>query len=284
MSYFKQSLIRILVSVTIFYLLLMALLYFYQGRLVYLADLPGRQLTSTPLDIGLSFQDEWLIAEDGTKLHSWFIPSEKNTAVVLVFHGNAGNISHRLDTIKIFNEIGLSVLILDYRGYGQSEGQPDELGTYQDGRAAWHYLLQKYSANQIVIFGRSMGGAVASELARELSEEQDEQVKPAALILESTFTSVPNLGRELYPLFPIDLLARIRYDSLARMNDISIPTLFIHSADDEIIPYAHGRALFNAAREPKQFYPLQGGHNTGFRLSPEYPRVLKDFIRQYISI
>ena len=284
MAQIKRLLIRGLISVGIFYFSVMGLLYLYQGSLVYLPDLPGRELHSTPAGIGLSYQDVSLTTEDGKKLHSWFIPKEKSVAAALVYHGNAGNISHRLDTIKILNQIGLSVLIFDYRGYGQSEGEPDEIGTYLDGQAAWRYLLEKYQPNQIVLFGRSMGGGVASELARKLSATAGVNGKPAALILESTFTSVPNLGQEQYPVFPIDLLATIRYDSLARMKDIAIPILFLHSPDDEMIPYSHGRALFNAAREPKQFHPLRGDHNNGFRLTSEYPRVLQDFLRQYISI
>lgn len=284
MEQIKKMLVTALISVVILYFLVMVFLYFYQGKLVYLPDIAGRQIYSTPADIGLSFQDVWLTTEDGTKLHSWFIPAEKNNAVVLFFHGNAGNISHRLESINIFNQIGLSVMIIDYRGYGQSEGVPNEAGTYQDARAAWEYLTKKFASNQIVIFGRSMGGAVATELTRELSAMVGDTSKPVALILESTFTSVPNLGRELYPVFPIGLLATIRYDSLTKMKDIALPVLVIHSPDDEIIPYSHGQALFAAAREPKQFYSLQGDHNNGFRLSPKYPQVLRDFIHRYISI
>jgi len=192
---------------------------------------------------------------------------------LLFLHGNAGNISHRLDSLRLFNSLGLNVLIFDYSGYGKSGGTASEQQTYADARVAWNYLTRTrgVAAGKIVIFGRSLGAGVATWLAT--------QETPAGLILESAFTSVPALAQKFYPIFPVRWLARIRYDNAARLPTVDCPVLIAHSRDDELIPIGHGRELFGLAREPKTFLPMVGGHNDGFFVSgPSYRAGILQFI------
>ena len=240
------------------YLSLALLLYFFQSRLLHLPDVPSRTLTMTPSQIGLAYQTVIIDTDDGLKLHGWFIPNQDARGVLLFFHGNAGNISHRLVSLELFHRLGFSTLIIDYRGYGQSQGEPSEPGLYRDAMAAFDYLhkVRKVSPRDMVYFGRSLGGAVAAWLAA--------QHPPAALVLESSFTSVPDMATELYPLLPVRLLCRIQYDTRAYLKTVHSPLLIIHSTEDEIIPFEHGRQLFNAANDPKQFLQISGDHNNGF--------------------
>jgi fermentation-respiration switch protein FrsA (DUF1100 family) len=193
--------------------------------------------------------------------------------VLLFFHGNAGNISHRRASLEIFHRLGLNVLILDYRGYGRSEGRPSEAGLYRDARAAWDYLLDDrgVAPADVVLFGRSLGGAVGAELAS--------QVRPGALILESTFSSARDLVREIYPILSWLIVRRFDFDTVARLRTVSSPVLVLHSRDDEIIPFELGRRVYEAAPKPKRFHELQGDHNGGFLLSqPGYGRGLAGFL------
>jgi uncharacterized protein len=175
--------------------------------------------------------------------------------------------------LRIFHDLGLSVLIFDYRGYGRSEGRPSEQGTYLDAEAAWVHLTvdREINPGNIVLFGRSLGGAVA---ARQAAVDT-----PAALILESVFTSVPDLAARYYRFIPVRLLSRFRYDTLAAVRKVSCPVLVIHSPNDEIIPYENGRRLYEAAGEPKSFLALRGSHNEGFLASgSQYVNGLEAFI------
>jgi fermentation-respiration switch protein FrsA (DUF1100 family) len=193
--------------------------------------------------------------------------------VVLFCHGNAGNISHRLDSIRLFHELGLSVLIFDYRGYGQSSGKPTEKGTYRDADAAWHYLvtLRGILPGHIILFGRSLGAPIAADLATRQSA--------AAVILESAFTSVPDVAAKFYPWLPVRWLSRYQYNTRKKLASIHSPVMIVHSRDDEIIEYANGERLFEAANEPKQFLELRGGHNDGFMVSgKDYIRGLNNFL------
>ncbi|UCE88555.1 MAG: alpha/beta hydrolase [Pseudomonadota bacterium] len=257
------------------YVLVLLVLYLLQARLLYLPGIPGREITATPAAIGLRHEDVELLTEDGVRLHGWFVPGRDARGVVLFFHGNAGNISHRLDSLRIFHQLGYSSFIIDYRGYGLSEGRPTEQGTYRDADAAWRYLVEQRgeAPHGIVVFGRSLGAAVAAYLAGA--------EKPRALIVETAFTSVPDLAAELYPMFPVRPLSRFRYDTRARLAGVSCPVLIVHSADDEIIPFSHGRSLFEAAREPKQMLVIRGGHNEGFIVSGNvYLDGLASFLRR----
>ena len=247
--------------------------YFMQSGLIYYPNMPGRNLISTPEDIDLAYQNVEFVTEDNIKLHGWFIPNKNAKGTVLFFHGNAGNISHRLDSIAIFHRLELNVFIIDYRGYGQSEGKITEKGTYRDAEAAWNYLnqTQGISENKIIIFGRSLGASIAGWLASKHT--------PAALIIESGFTSVASMGQRFYPFLPVRWLTYIKYDTKQYVKDISCPILVAHSKNDEIIPYLEGREIFEAAPEPKQFLEMRGGHNDGFMVSGStYIEGLRSFI------
>lgn len=265
----------VLISVAVVYVGLATLLYLFQSRLIYF---PMREIAATPKAVGLAYEDVRFTAEDGTVLDGWFIPASAPRATLLFFHGNAGNISHRLDSLMIFHRLGLSTFIFDYRGYGRSEGRPTEEGTYQDAMAAWRYLTEKrgVSPEKIVLFGRSLGGSVAAWLAARRT--------PGALIVESTFTSAPDFASEMYPWLPARWLTRFRYDAIKHLSSVTSPVLVIHSRDDEIIPVGHGRRLYEAAREPRQFLEIRGSHNGGFLQSDkEYIDGLERFLTAHLK-
>jgi hypothetical protein len=243
------------------YLGLAAYMYLFQESYVFF---PSRVLAAHPGDAGLSHDEVHFQATDGTRLHGWFVPAAGGQLTVLFLHGNAGNIGHRLDSLRIFNRLGLSTFIFDYRGYGRSDGRPSEEGTYRDAQGAWRYLVEVRGvpADRVVFFGRSLGCAVATWLAT--------RHPPRALIIESCFTSVPELARLYYPLLPVRLLARIRYDTLQRIQEVRAPVLVVHSQADEIVPFDHGRRVFQAAGEPKVFLPIEGSHNDGFLQSGQH--------------
>jgi len=251
---------QILITVVSAYGLLTLLMFLLQGCMVYH---PTSELITSPDRAQMDYENVNLRTSDGLKLHGWFIPAESAKGTVLMFHGNAGNISHRLDTIAVFHQLGYNTFIIDYRGYGRSEGSPGEEGTYLDARAAWDYLTQtrKIPPGRIVIFGRSLGGAVATWLAVETEEH------PAGLIVESTFTSIPDFGAERYPFLPVRWLARIHYNTLERIDKVPCRILIVHSHGDRIVPFHHGRKLFDAAKDPKEFLEISGGHNDGFLTS-----------------
>ncbi len=252
------QIVKVLIGI---YVGLGLLLYLLQSRLIYYPNLPSRQVTHTPADIGLDYESVTLRSEGGIKLDGWYVPSSADRGSVLFLHGNAGNIGHRLDSLGIFHRLGYSTLIFDYRGYGRSEGRMSEQGSYQDAIAAWRYLVEQRNVpgKEIVVFGRSLGGSIASWLAV--------RHRPKGLIVESAFTSVPDFAASLYPIYPARLLSRFSYDTRAYLQQVDCPVLVVHSEQDEIIPYRHGRRLYASASEPKQMLTLQGGHNDGFLAS-----------------
>lgn len=266
-NYFMRTLLIIFTLAFALYAGFSLMLYLLQDRLVFLPNMPGRTLDTTPLSIGLKYEDAWIETEDGERLHGWFIPAndDPGRGALLFFHGNAGNISHRMESLLIFNRLGLNVLIVDYRGYGQSSGKPGEAGTYRDARASWDYLVQerRVSAKAIVIFGRSLGAAVGAWLASQAD------VNPAGVIIESSFSSGVEMGKRLYPVLPVRLITRIGYPVSDYVTRIRVPVLVAHSRDDEIIPFDMGQTLFNAAPEPKTFLEMEGDHNAGFWISRE---------------
>jgi len=245
-----------------FYVVFCFMIFLYQKRLLYY---PERGVFLNPGHMQMDYEPVTLESgENGeASIVGCYVPSERDRATLLFCHGNAGNISNRLESIKQFSALGLNVFIFDYRGYGESRGPLTEKGTYDDALAAWRYLTETRgeAPERIIVFGRSLGGAVAVWLAT--------QVEPAALIVESSFTSVVDMGRKLYPYLPIRLLARYRYNSLARLRDIHCPTLFIHSPDDNLVPYEYGRRLFEAANEPREFLDIRGMHNDGYLISED---------------
>jgi uncharacterized protein len=247
-------------------------MYFFQSRFIYYPQL-GKEIVATPADMGLAYEEVDLRTEDGETLSAWWVPAPEARGAFLLLHGNAGNISHRLGYAAIFRRLGYSTLLVDYRGYGDSTGEPSEEGTYLDATASWAWLTQtrRIAPGDIVVFGESLGGGVATWLASRHT--------PRALVLASTFTSIPDLAEELYPYLPVRLLARVRYDNLARLGDINAPLLIMHSPDDEIVAYRHARRLFEAAREPKRFFELAGGHNESFAVKQEeWVKALADFL------
>ena len=249
-------------------------LYLLQERIAFV---PSKSVVTTPQAVGLVYEDVYLSAGD-ERIHAWYVPAENARLSVLFCHGNAGNISHRLETLSLLNSLGVNTLIFDYAGYGFSDGKPSEAQTYRDVEAAWRFLIENKSVDPgaIVLFGRSLGGAVATWIAAK--EE------PGALILESTFTSIIAMGKKLYPIFPVRLLARVRYDSGALIKTIKSPKLFIHSRNDETIPFEHGIALYEKAQEPKTFVEIQGSHNNGFLDSgTDYVIPLQSFLSEVQS-
>ena len=269
------SVVAIAVSV---YLALVLMFYLLQGRMVYLSNLPGRALTASPNDIGLNYEDVALATRDHEVLHGWYVPATKPAGVVLFLHGNAGNISHRLDSIEIFHELGLDVLIIDYRGYGQSSGKTSEQGTYLDARTAWDYLVDErgIAPANIVIFGRSLGGAVASWLAARTT--------PGAVILESCFTSGLDMAGRLYPFLPVRLITRLKYPVKEYVKHVSSPLLVVHSQQDEVIPFDMGQSIFAAAPQPKELLVLAGDHNGGFLLNRnQYLAAIGKFLDRHLA-
>ena len=229
---------------------------------------PISQVERTPADLGIPFDDVYFGTDDGYTLNGWFVPApfgdaatDKGNAdiTLLWFHGNAGNIGHRVDDLALFHHLlGVNVLIFDYRGYGNSRGKPSERGVYEDSRAALAYLTAREGVNpdRIVYYGRSLGAAVAVELALHR--------RPYGMVLYSPFTSLADMGAALYTFSPVRLLAGNRLDSLARIKQYDGPLLVIHGEADEIIPIAQGRALYQAAAGPKSFYQVPGAyHNDG---------------------
>lgn len=251
-------------------LILAGVIFVFQSQFVYF---PIRPVSADPADISLEFESVSLETKDGVRLSAWFIPHPDARGVLLFCHGNAGNIGHRLESIAIFHRLGLDVFIFDYRGYGQSEGKPSETGTYQDAEAAWRYLTEErqIEPGRIIIFGRSLGGAVAAWLAQHHT--------PAALILESSFTSLPDIAATLYPYLPVRPLLRFKYSTAEYLKKVDCPVLIVHSPDDEIMPFSHGKRLFATAPEPKNFLEISGTHNEGFLTSgSQYQEGLDAFV------
>ena len=266
-----RTLVSTLTAVLLLYAGLCAVVYLAQPSLIYY---PDRQLTGTPADRGLAFEDVTLDTADGESIHGWYVPAVETASHVLFFHGNAGNISHRLDTVEILQRMGHAVLIVDYRGYGRSSGRPSESGTYADAAAAWDYLRDTLGVKpqRIVLYGRSLGGAVAVWLATNR--------KPAGLIIESTFTRMADMGAHHYPYLPARWLTRIHYDSLSRMPSVRCSVFAAHSDEDEIVPFHLGRKLAESAQDLAQFVTLRGSHNDSFLSGgAAYHRALDAFIR-----
>ncbi len=255
------------------YLGLILVLFIFQARYVYF---PSRPLLATPATVGLAFE-EVSLSSDQQRLAAWWVPAPAARGTVLICHGNGGNIGDRLHAVQLFHQLGMNVCIFDYRGYGKSTGRPSEAGTYADALAAWHFLTQtrQLAPEQIIIVGRSLGGAVAAWLAQ--------QHRPAGLILEASFTSLPDVAARFYPYLPVRWLCRYRYPTRDYLSRVRCPVLVAHSRSDELIPYAQGEALWAAAPEPKTFVELSGWHNDGEISSPAaYIQALDEFLGQHL--
>jgi len=229
---------------------------------------PDRTIDQTPDQVGLHYENINLTTSDGVNINGWFVPGENlaedahvTQFTVLFFHGNAGNISHRLEKIGIFRDLGVDTFIIDYRGYGRSEGQPNEQGTYHDAQAAYEYLTQqrKLAPRSIVAYGESLGCAIAADLASK--------VEVRGLVLEEGFSSTGDVGQGMFPFLPVRYLVRNKYNTVGKLPGIHIPLLIFHSREDTLIDFSHAQRLFAAANEPKEFVELHGGHNDAFEVS-----------------
>jgi fermentation-respiration switch protein FrsA (DUF1100 family) len=256
------------------YVALVALTYVFQHQLVFF---PASSLRVTPDAYGLVYEDVSISTADGETLHSWWIPHVEARGTVVFFHGNAGNISGRVGTARFFHEHTMNVLLVSYRGYGQSTGSPSEDGLYRDAEAAWQHLTEErgVAPASILIAGRSLGSAPATYLAAHTA--------PGGLLLESAFTSLPDVGARAYPILPVRWLSRFHFDNAARIAQVDAPVLMIHSPDDEVVPYDLGRTLFAAASEPKTFVDIRGGHNAMRTDQSAYQQAVRAFIDEHWS-
>lgn len=233
---------------------------------------PIKKIEFTPRDINLSFEDVYIKTADNLLINGWFIPNNKARYTLLFFHGNAGNIGHRLDKISLLQGIGLNIFIVDYRGYGRSAGRPSEWGFYLDAEAAYNYLLntRMTSSDQIILYGESIGTGVVIKLASES--------KVKAIILEGAFSCGRDIAKRIYPFLPSFLFSN-KFNSLEKIKKVKAVKLFLHSKDDDIIPLALSKKLFGRSLEPKFFVELNGDHNTAFLDSKdEYLSAIAYFI------
>ena len=237
---------------------------------------PSAPIESTPAQAGLEFEDIYFTTRDGVRLNGWFIPHPDARSTLIWFHGNAGNIGHRVENIKLLHDrVKVNIFIFDYRGYGRSDGRPSEEGTYLDGEAALELIRKKIGTDaekKMVLFGRSLGAAIASEMATRFGSQ--------GLILESPFISIAEMARVVFPLLPIGPFLQTQYDVRDKIKRIKVPLLVLHGDRDEIVPFEQGKTVFDAAPEPKKFFPIAGAaHNDTYAIGGEtYFRELKQFI------
>ena len=253
----------------------LVILHIYRGQ-----DLrvyrPDRELITNPAEHGFDYERVTIRAADGVRLDAWYVPSPGARRTLLFFHGNTRNISYCIESIELFHRLGFNTLLFDYRGYGQSEGHVGERGTYLDAEAAWNYLLAErgHAPDDIVVLGRSLGAAIASHLAAHHT--------PCALAIESTFTSLVDLGAELHPWVPVRWISRHRYPVIENIKSVRCPVLVIHARDDELIPFHHGRSLYEAVPGEKVFLEIRGRHYDGFLATgSDYVDGLNEFFSRH---
>ena len=250
--------------------------YLFQKNLIHI---PRTEFINTPADHGLKFESVNLTnISDTAQIHGWFVASPTPSPTILFFSGNAGNMSYHLETVKILYEYGYSICTYDYRGYGKSSGVLSEDAQYSDAELVWNYLTntRNIPAEQIILFGRSLGAGMASWVAS--------RHKPGALVMESAFTSLDDIGKLYFKWLPIKFILKWHYDNRARISSVNSPTLFIHSKNDELIPYEHGQELYALANEPKQFLTIEGDHLEGYFESIDvYINGINDFVEQHLG-
>jgi uncharacterized protein len=260
------------------YLGMMLLVLIRQSRYVYY---PDRHVEVTPKALGLKYEELLLNVGKGERINAWYVPAaaaNRNGLSVIFCHGNGGDMGDLLSSVETFHMMGVDLVVFDYRGYGRSTGKPTEQGTYEDATAAWQYLTgtRGVPAKRIVLYGRSLGGAVAAELA--------ERVNPGGLVIESAFTSASDMAVRVFPYLPARLLCRFKYDTLSRLGRIACPVLVAHGQNDTMVPYAQGRRLFAAAKEPKRFSEIVGGHNDGsIDIDPAYQAAFREFLKEVVA-
>lgn len=261
------SALRILV---VAYLGMVVFLYFFQSIFLYR---PLPEITGTPARLRLPYDDVW-IGSEGARLNAWYVPGDPGRATVLFCHSNFGSMSQYLETIGLIHGMGFSVLTFDYRGFGLSTGKPSEAGTYADAAAVRDWLEQTHPPTALIIWGRSLGGAHAARLAADHP--------PQALVIESAFSSFPEVARDFFPYVPVGLIARYQYPTVADAAQVKCPTLVIHSPDDEVVNFRHGKIIFAALTCPKRFLQIRGDHNDGFLVTGrEYEDGVKKFFRDF---
>ena len=268
----RRRILRLAVIAFSIYVSLVTLISLFQRHLIYY---PSREYEGLPTDVGHEFEEVAIRAADGVKLAGWYVPCPDDKATVLFFHGNAGNISHRLHKIDLLHRLGFSVFIIDYRGFGKSEGRPSEQGLYRDADAAWEYLTNTRGipAERIVVMGKSLGGAVAIDLAGRRT--------PGALVVESTFTTLLDVARIHFRFLPVKLILRDRFESIHKIGAVRCPLLILHGTEDRLIPIDLAKSLFQAAPEPKRFIATPGDHNeAGFSYNLDYATMMAQFVEQ----
>jgi fermentation-respiration switch protein FrsA (DUF1100 family) len=224
---------------------------------------PTQDCEGSPADLGIAYEEVFISTGEKSTVHGWFIPAENAGATLIFCHGNGGNISHRLGKIAFFHTFKVNILIFDYRGYGKSQGVPDEAGLYQDAEAAYEYVGTKLPCLPVIIYGESLGGAVAVDVAGKKNV--------GGVIMEGAFTRIADMAQQKYPWLPAILL-KSRFDVLAKISLVKAPKLHLHSRFDEVVPFALGKQLFDAAAEPKTLVVMSGSHNDGFFISEEQVR------------
>ena len=217
---------------------------------------PSHEMSATPSMMDLPWEDIYFITKDNITLNGWLFKNPQAVSTVIFAHGNAGNMSDRLLKIKFFYDLGLNVFIFDYRGYGKSQGRPSEAGIYLDAQSAYDYLQSRGDLNMknIILYGASLGGTVVIDLACHRNV--------ALLVVESSFSNALDMARIFYPFVPLIFLS-LKFNSIDKVGRLSVPKLFIHSPEDQVVPFWVGQKLFEAAAEPKEFLKIHGGHNDG---------------------
>jgi len=267
---------RLLLAGTVCLILFMFLRAFEHNNVYH----PSAELDARVGEVGIPGEEVWLTTSDKLRLNAWYFPAPKDSPraryAVLFAHGNGGNISHRLGIYQLWHGLGVNFLAFDYRGYGLSAGKPSEQGTYKDAQAAYDWLIGKgFKPEDIIVLGESLGGGIASWVAVEN--------KVGALVLQSTFTSVPDLGKELFPFLPVHQLASIHYNTIERLPKIKVPLLILHSRTDTLIRFQHAEKNFRVANEPKLLHEVLGDHNeTLFAGTQEYRTGVEKFLQTLI--
>lgn len=266
--------ILVIIGLFVVYIILCFYLYFNQDKYIFF---PERIITATPRTFGMKYEDIFLEVKKGDKINVWFIPKE-NGQLIIHCNGNGGNLSDRVEKFSLLNSLGFAVIGFDYRGYGRSDGTPSEKAFYEDLRRVVLFAEEKgYKKNGVILYGESIGGAVALQVGTEDNF--------SALVLESTFTSISEMARVYYKLFPTTILLKSKFDNISKIKRINFPIVIMHSKEDEIVPFFMGFKLFENANEPKIFLELKKGHNDGgIIVSPEAAKELQTFLKKYKRI
>jgi len=249
----KPILLKTLLSAVVFLICFVLYVRFLESTTVFL---PSKEILANPQSVGLTYEDVFFRTKDNVPLHGWLVKAPDAVATMIFLHGNAGNVGDRLGKLMVLHKMGVNVFLVDYRGYGLSQGNPTERGMYLDAIAAYDYLKNRkdLDGSRLIAYGVSLGGCAAVDLATKRDV--------AALIVDSTFTNAADMSKKILPFVPSFLLS-IKLDNAAKIVRVDVPKLFIHSEDDETVPYAFGKELYSTAAAPKSFLKISGTHNDG---------------------